>query len=88
MLNQTLPILDLEALHLNLRRHRLDWIWERRNDSIAQLTIDGFDVAIVARRDTDLDAFQAAGATWAMHAVSPGRRPDQVLRLMERGPAT
>lgn len=48
--------------------------------------IDGFDVAVVARPDTDVDAFQTAGATWAMHAFWPGHRPDQVLRLIESGP--
>lgn len=48
--------------------------------------VEGFDVAVVARRDTDLGAFQAAGATWAMHSFWPGNRPDQVLRLIESGP--
>ncbi|GBE65362.1 hypothetical protein MFM001_18240 [Mycobacterium sp. MFM001] len=49
-------------------------------------SIEGFNVAIVARPDTDVDAFQAAGATWAMHAFWPGHRPEQVLRLIESGP--
>ncbi|PIB79962.1 LLM class flavin-dependent oxidoreductase [Mycobacterium celatum] len=61
---------------------------QRIFEAVAEIRggIDGFDVAIVARRDTDLDNFQSAGATWAMHAFWPGHRTDQVLRLIESGP--
>jgi hypothetical protein len=45
---------------------------------------EGFDIAVVARRGEDLDALNAAGATWAMHAFWPGHRPDQMLRVIDR----
>jgi alkanesulfonate monooxygenase SsuD/methylene tetrahydromethanopterin reductase-like flavin-dependent oxidoreductase (luciferase family) len=46
---------------------------------------EGFDIAVVARPGDDLDGLAAAGATWAMHAFWPGHRPDQVLRVINRG---
>ncbi|OBB81488.1 luciferase [Mycobacterium colombiense] len=46
---------------------------------------EDFDIAVVARPGDDLDGLAAAGATWAMHAFWPGHRPDQVLRVINRG---
>jgi alkanesulfonate monooxygenase SsuD/methylene tetrahydromethanopterin reductase-like flavin-dependent oxidoreductase (luciferase family) len=46
---------------------------------------EGFDIAVAARPDEDLDALHAAGATWAVHEFWPGDRPDQVLRTIDRG---
>jgi hypothetical protein len=46
---------------------------------------DGFDIAVSARPGDDLDGLATAGATWAMHAFWPGHRPDQVLRVIDRG---
>ncbi|HEU0191736.1 MAG TPA: LLM class flavin-dependent oxidoreductase [Mycobacterium sp.] len=46
---------------------------------------DGFDIAAAVRADTTLDDLRAAGATWVVHEFWPGDRPDQVLRLIERG---
>ncbi|MEO8816483.1 MAG: LLM class flavin-dependent oxidoreductase [Mycobacterium sp.] len=46
---------------------------------------DGFDIAVAARPGEDLNALQAAGATWAVHEFWPGDRPEQVLRTIERG---
>jgi hypothetical protein len=34
-------------------------------------SLDGFDLAINAGPDTDLDAMASAGATWAMRAFDP-----------------
>jgi alkanesulfonate monooxygenase SsuD/methylene tetrahydromethanopterin reductase-like flavin-dependent oxidoreductase (luciferase family) len=47
--------------------------------------LDDFDIAVAMHRGVDLDAFQALGATWAMHSFWPGHRPDQVLRFLARG---
>jgi alkanesulfonate monooxygenase SsuD/methylene tetrahydromethanopterin reductase-like flavin-dependent oxidoreductase (luciferase family) len=46
---------------------------------------DGFDIAVAACPDQELDRFRAAGATWAVHEFWPGDRPDQVLRTIDRG---
>jgi alkanesulfonate monooxygenase SsuD/methylene tetrahydromethanopterin reductase-like flavin-dependent oxidoreductase (luciferase family) len=46
---------------------------------------EGFDIAVAARGDEDLDDYRAAGATWAMHEFWPGDSPDQVLQVIERG---
>ncbi|OSC39762.1 LLM class flavin-dependent oxidoreductase [Mycobacterium decipiens] len=48
-------------------------------------TCDGFDIAVVAGPDDDLDGLRAAGATWAMQAFWPWHRADEVLRVIERG---
>lgn len=48
-------------------------------------TREGFDVAVAARPDTDLNALRRVGATWALHAFWPGHRPDQVLRVIRQG---
>jgi alkanesulfonate monooxygenase SsuD/methylene tetrahydromethanopterin reductase-like flavin-dependent oxidoreductase (luciferase family) len=45
---------------------------------------EGFDIAVAARPDQDLDDLRAAGATWAVHEFWPGDRPEQVLQLIER----
>lgn len=47
--------------------------------------LDGFDIAVVAHPGVEAGAMRDAGATWAMHAFWPGHRPDQVLRLINRG---
>ena len=47
-------------------------------------SLDGFDIAVAARPGADLDALQAAGATWAVCEFWPGDRPDQVLQAIER----
>ncbi|HET9875413.1 MAG TPA: LLM class flavin-dependent oxidoreductase [Mycobacterium sp.] len=47
--------------------------------------LEGFDIAVPARADEDLDGFRAAGATWAMHEFWPGDRPDRVLQIIDRG---
>lgn len=49
-------------------------------------TLDGFDIAVVSRPQTDLSRLAAAGATWALHAFWPGNDPDQVLRVIHRRP--
>lgn len=48
-------------------------------------SLTGFDIALAARPGDDLDGLAAAGATWATHAFGPGHRPDQVLRVIDRG---
>lgn len=48
-------------------------------------SLTGFDIALTARPGDDLDGLAAAGATWAMHAFWPGHRPDQLLRVIDRG---
>lgn len=47
--------------------------------------LDGFDIAVVSERGTELGPLRDAGATWAMHAFWPGHRPDQILRFVDRG---
>lgn len=56
-------------------------------DTVARIrgTREGFDIAVAARPGDDPKALNRAGATWAMHAFWPGHRPDQVLRMIERG---
>lgn len=49
-------------------------------------SLDGFDIAVAARPDTDIHGLAAAGATWALHAFWPGHQPHQVLRVIERQP--
>lgn len=44
----------------------------------------GFDIAVAAGPDTDLDRLQAVGATWAVREFWPGDSPARVLRAVER----
>ncbi len=46
--------------------------------------LEGFDIAVAARADTDPDRLQAAGVTWAVREFWPGDSPDTVLRVLER----
>ncbi len=61
---------------------------ERIADAVGSIrgSLDGFDIAVVARPDTDLGGLAAAGATWALHAFWPGHEPNQVLRAINRRP--
>ncbi|MDP7707659.1 LLM class flavin-dependent oxidoreductase [Mycobacterium sp. TY815] len=61
---------------------------ERIADSVRGIrgTLDGFDIAVVSRPETDLSRLAAAGATWALHAFWPGNHPEQVLRVINRRP--
>lgn len=45
--------------------------------------LDGFDIAVAARADADLDRLSTIGVTWAVHEFWPGATPDQVLRIIE-----
>ena len=47
--------------------------------------LDGFDVAVAARRGANLVDLERIGATWALHSFWPGHTPDQVLRFVARG---
>jgi len=47
--------------------------------------LEGFDIAVAMRDDTDLDRVQAAGATWAVVEFWPGDSPAKVLRVVEQG---
>ena len=49
-------------------------------------SLDGFDVAVLADDETDLDAWAAGGATWAMWHFEPGATADDVLHRIERRP--
>lgn len=46
--------------------------------------LDGFDIAVAASPDSDLDALRAMGATWVVHEFWPGDRPEQVLQVIDR----
>lgn len=48
--------------------------------------LNGFDIAVVSRPNTDLAELATAGATWALHAFWPGHEPQQVLRVIGRRP--
>lgn len=48
-------------------------------------SLDGFDIAVAARRDESDESYRAAGVTWIMHGFWPGDRPEQVLRLINHG---
>lgn len=45
-------------------------------------SLDDFDFAVLAIPGVDLDAFAAAGATWAMHSFLPGESADDVLAYL------
>lgn len=45
----------------------------------------GFDIAVAARPDIDLDGLAAIGVTWVVHEFWPGDSPGQVLQLIARG---
>ncbi|MEB3023693.1 LLM class flavin-dependent oxidoreductase [[Mycobacterium] crassicus] len=47
--------------------------------------LDGFDIAVAMRADTDLDRLRAAGATWAVAEFWPGDSPEKVLQVIEQG---
>jgi alkanesulfonate monooxygenase SsuD/methylene tetrahydromethanopterin reductase-like flavin-dependent oxidoreductase (luciferase family) len=49
-------------------------------------SLDGFDVAVLAEDGTDLDAWAARGATWALWYFDPGATPADVLARIERLP--
>jgi alkanesulfonate monooxygenase SsuD/methylene tetrahydromethanopterin reductase-like flavin-dependent oxidoreductase (luciferase family) len=48
--------------------------------------LDGFDLAVIVDADTDLDAWKAGGATWAMWAFEPGATVDDVRRRIDDPP--
>jgi hypothetical protein len=50
-------------------------------------SLDGFDVAMLASVDTDLDALSAGGVTWAMWSVAMGEAAADVLAFALAGPA-
>lgn len=49
-------------------------------------SLAGFDVAMLAVPDTDLDALAGAGATWAMWPPNEGATPASVLQFTQAGP--
>ncbi|MCU1459467.1 MAG: luciferase [Actinomycetia bacterium] len=58
----------------------LDLVRAERGD------LDGFDVAIVAGPDVDVDGLEARGATWAMWQFRPGTTVHEVSTVLEAGP--
>lgn len=51
-------------------------------------SLDGYDVAMLTTRASDLDAYVAAGVTWAMWSFEPGEPVADVLALIDAGPPT
>jgi alkanesulfonate monooxygenase SsuD/methylene tetrahydromethanopterin reductase-like flavin-dependent oxidoreductase (luciferase family) len=50
----------------------------------ARGSLAGFDIAVAAPDDVDLDRLRAAGATWAVREFWPGDSPDKVLQVIEQ----
>jgi alkanesulfonate monooxygenase SsuD/methylene tetrahydromethanopterin reductase-like flavin-dependent oxidoreductase (luciferase family) len=49
--------------------------------------LDGFEVSVVSHPGVDLAAFEARGATWAMHSWLPNEPFDDVMAGAQAGPA-
>jgi alkanesulfonate monooxygenase SsuD/methylene tetrahydromethanopterin reductase-like flavin-dependent oxidoreductase (luciferase family) len=49
-------------------------------------SLDGYDVAVLAPPDGDLDAFASAGVTWALRSFAPGAPLADLRAVVEAGP--
>jgi alkanesulfonate monooxygenase SsuD/methylene tetrahydromethanopterin reductase-like flavin-dependent oxidoreductase (luciferase family) len=81
------------------RAARLDGLFpvDTTTDQLAEMlevvaeergSLDGFDVAMLAGRDTDLHALADRGVTWAMWAANHRERVADALAFARAGPAT
>jgi alkanesulfonate monooxygenase SsuD/methylene tetrahydromethanopterin reductase-like flavin-dependent oxidoreductase (luciferase family) len=61
-------------------RRMIDVVDEERGDH------EGFDIAVVAREDTDLPEWEEIGATWAMWSFRPGAPMDDIWQRVDDGP--
>jgi hypothetical protein len=50
-------------------------------------TLDGFDVALPAFPGSDMEAFERAGATWALWHFYPPAPADDIMKAVSAGPA-
>lgn len=50
--------------------------------------LEGFDISVLNHPGVDLTAFEAAGATWAMHSWLPNEPFDDVMAGARAGPST
>ena len=50
-------------------------------------TLDGFDVALPAFPGSDMEAFERAGATWALWHFYPPAPADDIMKAVRAGPA-
>jgi hypothetical protein len=50
-------------------------------------TLDGFDVALPAFPGSDMEAFERAGATWALWHFFPSAPAGDIVKAVSAGPA-
>lgn len=51
-------------------------------------SLDGFDVAVIAPRDVDVDRFQKRGVTWALRSIDTGLTARAALQIASQPPPT